>query len=636
MNPAVLTVTAGNASRAYGAANPTFTVNYSGFVNGDTRNNLITRPTASTTATSASPAGIYAITPGGGVSPNYTFNYVAGTLTVGQATLTITANNQTKVYGFAMPPLTVSFSGFVNGDTQNSLTTQPTIGTTATATSAAGNYPITASGAVDPNYLITYGPGTLSVTPATLTITANNLSKTYGAVNPPLTFGYSGFVNGDTPASLSSPVTASTTATTNSPAGVYLITPSGGVDPNYNFVYNTGNLTVGQAVLTITANNQSKAYGTALPTLTIGYSGFVNGDTNTSLTTQPTINTTGTASSNVGTYPITVGGAASGNYAINYVQGNLTVTPVVLTITADNQTKAYGAALPAFTASYSGFVNGDTQASLTVPPTVFTTATATSPAGLYTIRARSAVDPNYTIAYVNGTLTIGQVALNIAANNASKAYGAANPAFTATYTGFVNGEGPASLTTQPTIASAADATSAVGTYPITASGATSTNYAITYTPGTLTVGQSPLTITANNVNKTYGATLTGGPGSSAFTATGLQNGQTIGGVTIAYGTGAAAGDAVGSYPGSVTPSAATGGSFTAGNYNISYATGNITVGQANLTITANNQTKAQGAVNPTLTINYSGFVNSETNAVLSTQPTYRQRLLLVRLQAPTQ
>src|SRR5207302_616943 len=114
---------------------------------------------------------------------------------------------------------------------------------------------------------------------------------------------------------------------------------------------------------------------------------------------------------------------------------------------------------------------------------------------------------------------------------------------------------------------------------------TASNYSITYASGNIIVGQLALTITANNVNKTYGATLTGGSGSSAFTSSGLQNGQTISSVTIAYGTGAAAGAAVGTYTGYVTPSAATGGTFTASNYSIAYVTGNIIVGQASLTIT---------------------------------------------------
>ncbi len=58
--------------------------------------------------------------------------------------------------------------------------------------------------------------------------------------------------------------------------------------------------------------------------------------------------------------------------------GSLTVTAVSLTITANNQTKVYGAALPTFTASYVGFVNGDTSANLTTQPSFTTTATASS------------------------------------------------------------------------------------------------------------------------------------------------------------------------------------------------------------------------------------------------------------------
>ena len=63
--------------------------------------------------------------------------------------------------------------------------------------------------------------------------------------------------------------------------------------------------------LTLTANNQTKAYGAALPTLTVSYSGFVDGDTSVNLTTQPTLTTTATASSHVGTHAITASGAGS-------------------------------------------------------------------------------------------------------------------------------------------------------------------------------------------------------------------------------------------------------------------------------------------------------------------------------------
>ena len=76
----------------------------------------------------------------------------SGSFNITPAALTITANNQTKVYGAALPTLTASYSGFVNGDTSASLTTLPTLSTTATASShvAGSPYAITASGAVIP------------------------------------------------------------------------------------------------------------------------------------------------------------------------------------------------------------------------------------------------------------------------------------------------------------------------------------------------------------------------------------------------------------------------------------------------------------------------------------------------------
>jgi hypothetical protein len=215
------------------------------------------------------------------------------------------------------------------------------------------------------------------------------------------------------------------------------------VDGNYTIGYVAGTLTVNPVGLTITADNQSKGYGAVLPGLTVSYSGFVNGDTAASLTAAPTVATTGTASSPVGNYPITASGAVDGNYTIGYVAGTLAVNPVGLTITAKDQSKAYGAALPGLMVSYSGFVNGDTAASLTVAPTVTTTGTASSPAGSYPITASGAVDANYTISYVAGTLTITQ------ANSATALVSSANPSLrgsNVTFTTTVAPVAPASTT----------------------------------------------------------------------------------------------------------------------------------------------------------------------------------------------
>ncbi|HWD86765.1 MAG TPA: YDG domain-containing protein [Mucilaginibacter sp.] len=120
---------------------------------------------------------------------------------------------------------------------------------------------------------------------------------------------------------------------------------------------------------------------------------------------------------------------------------------------------------------------------------------------------------------------------------------------------------------------------------IALSGANAGNYTLTQPGITANITLASLTITANNVSKPYGTTLTGGPGSTAFTASGLQNGQTVGSVTITYGTGSASTAAVGTYIGSITPGAATGGTFNTSDYSITYVTGKIIVTQAPLTIT---------------------------------------------------
>jgi hypothetical protein len=485
--PETLTVTAANTSKLYGAPVPALTASYSGFVNGDTASSLTTPPTLATTATAASPVGSYPITASGAASPNYTISYASGTLSVNAAALTITAVSTSKLYGAAVPALTASYSGFVNGDTASSLTTPPTLATTATAASPVGSYMITASGAASPNYTISYASGTLTVNKAVLTITAVSTSKLYGAAVPALTASYSGFVNGDTASSLTTPPSLSTTATAASSVGSYMITASGAASPNYTISYASGTLTVNAAALTITAVSTSKLYGAVVPALTASYSGFVNGDTASSLTTPPSLTTTATAASGVGSYPITASGAASPNYTISSASGTLTVNKAALTVTAVSASKLYGAAVPALTASYSGFVNGDTASKLTTRPTVATTATAASPVGSYTISASGAASPNYTISYASGTLTVTRAALKITAANTSKLYLAPLPALTANYSGFVNGDTASSLTTPPTLTTTATAASPVGTYPITASGAASPNYTISYVSGTLTV-----------------------------------------------------------------------------------------------------------------------------------------------------
>ncbi len=71
----------------------------------DGASDLTTEPSCSTTAVQYSDVGPYPITCSGGVDNNYAFSYVGSTLTITQATLTVTADPQTKVYGEEEPSL---------------------------------------------------------------------------------------------------------------------------------------------------------------------------------------------------------------------------------------------------------------------------------------------------------------------------------------------------------------------------------------------------------------------------------------------------------------------------------------------------------------------------------------------------
>lgn len=421
-------------------------------------------PTATSTTLSGSPA-----------APVY-----GGALSL---TATVTPSNAGGSVSFSDGSTTLCSAATVSTGTAACSESGLSLGThnlTATFTPSSGAF--------------TGSSGTLAVTvgPAPLTITADNQTMTYGGPLPTLTASYSGFVNGDTPASLTAPPALSTAAAT-SHAGSYAINVSGAVDPNYTIAYVRGTLTIQPAPLTISADNQTMTYGGTLPALTASYSGFVNGDTVASLTTPPALSTV-PATSHAGSYPINASGAVDPDYTITYAAGTLTILPAPLTISADNQTMTYGGPLPTLTATYNGLVNGDTPASLTAPP-VLATVPVTSHVGTYAITVSGAVDPDYAITYQDGTLTVVPAPLTVKADDKSRSFGAANPPFTATYMGLVNGDTPASLSGAAVFSTPATITSQVGTYPITVSGLSSADYTITFLPGTLTINPAALQLT---------------------------------------------------------------------------------------------------------------------------------------------
>ncbi len=200
-----------------------------------------------------------------------------------------------------------------------------------------------------------------------------------------------------------------------------------------------------------------------------------------------------------------------------------------------------------------------------------------------TLALGGATAPNYTLVGASGSVTVTPASLSVTANDDSKTYGqtktygAGATAFTTTPT--QNGETVGTVTI--TASGGTAATDAVGPYSLTPSAATGgtfnpANYTITYNNGTLTVNPAALTVTANNDAKTYGDTRTYGAGSSAFTTSTLQNGESVGTVTLTCSGGAANAPVAGS-PYAITPSAATGGTFTPANYTITYVSGTLTV-----------------------------------------------------------
>ena len=463
-------ITADDKTREYGEANPELTYKVSADITG--------KPQLTTTATKTSPAGVYDIVvERGTVVGNYTSKN--GKLTVTKAPLSISGGTYTIKQGEALPTFVASYSGFKNGETESVLTKKPTLTTTATSSSAPGEYEVIVSGAEAQNYNISYTKGKLTITKADpVTVTAKSYTRVYGEANPTFEYTTSG-------AALTGTPQISCAATATSPVGTYDIIVSQGSVTNYNVTYVKGTLTITKAPLTIKAGTYTKKQGEDNPTFTLTYEGFKNNETEAVLTKKPTVTCDATKGSQPGDYAVKVSGAEATNYDISYVNGVLKVTEAdAVIVTAKSYTRVYGDVNPIFEYTTSG-------AALSGTPQISCAATATSPVGTYDIIVSQGSVTNYNVTYVKGTLTITKAPLTISAGNYSKIEGEENPTFEATYSGFKNNETEKVLTKRPTITTTATKTSSVGEYPVIVSGAEARNYDISYIDGVLTIMKDP-------------------------------------------------------------------------------------------------------------------------------------------------
>jgi hypothetical protein len=217
--------------------------------------------------------------------------------------------------------------------------------------------------------------------------------------------------------------------------------------------------------------------------------------------------------------------------------------------------------------------------------------------GTYTISATlnpSAVLSNYNITYNTAMFTITQAMASVTPNPASKQYGANDPVFTGTLSGFL-----AADTVTAVYGRAAG--SNVGTYTISATlspAAVLSNYAITYNTAPFSITKAVASVSPASATKVYGTT------DPVLSGT-LSGFQTADGVTATYSR--TLGNAAGSY----TITATLGPQAALANYAITYNTATFTITRAPASVTPAAATKVYGTVDPALTGSLSGFLASD-------------------------
>ena len=365
---------------SYGAAPPTFTAQYFGFLGTDSPANSLSGSLQCDTTPSVYSAtpltpGTYPITCTGLTSTNYQVEFDSGLLTVTPAPLTVTANPQTYTYGNPPPPVAASVGGLVGSDTFANL--GGTCASPATSTSPAGIYlgAIRCGGITSPNYTVTYVPGDLTVLLAPLTVAANPKSMSFGGAVPPFDATVYGLVGSDTFAgiggSCADPAASSKLAVDTYPGA---ITCSGVTDPNYAVQYQSAPLTVMAAPLVVVANPKSMTYGGTVPTFDATITGLIGTDTFAGLGgTCGDSNASSSLAAGTYTGAISCGGVTSNNYGVLYAPATFTVNQATASCTVTGYSVTFDGNAHTASGSCTG-VGGATLSGLSVAGTAHTAA----------------------------------------------------------------------------------------------------------------------------------------------------------------------------------------------------------------------------------------------------------------------
>ncbi|OWS69014.1 hypothetical protein CBI30_10840, partial [Polynucleobacter aenigmaticus] len=303
----------------------------------------------------------------------YATGNVTGAANVGGLVGAKTSGTVTSTYATGTVGGASGISGLIGGGDQTFITDSFSTGVVPGATILPSSYN-TPYGSLSSNYYVPADGSTPYLIPlaTTVYVTPDNMSQIYNGL------AFSGTGTSTFSAPVVNPVgTLVYTIPALTDVGTSVISVSGYTgSQKYNYVYKTGTLSVTPATLTVTANNATKVYGAATPTLSNTITGYKNGENISVVTGSATPTTTTTVASGVGGSVLvaTPGNLASGNYVFTYANGTLNITPAALSVTTDASTKVYGAALPTFSSTVVGLVNGDT----TSAPTYTSTGSASS------------------------------------------------------------------------------------------------------------------------------------------------------------------------------------------------------------------------------------------------------------------
>ena len=419
---------------------------------------------------------------------------------------------------------------------------------------------------------------TLEVTPAALSVTADSdQTKVYGTDDPTLTYTTSGLLPGDL-------LSGALDRDSGENVGSYAITQGDLANVNYAITFNSADFAITQAAMTITVDSdQTKVYGTDDPTLTYATAGLLPGDSLSGALSRD-------SGEDVGSYAITQGDLGNTNYSVTFNGADFAITPAPTTVTADSdQNKVYGTDDPTLTYTTAGLLPGDSLSGALGRD-------SGENVGSYAITRGDLGNTNYSVTFNGADFAITPAELTVTADNLSKTYGDDDPTLSYSVTGLV---GTDSLSGALGRVLGED----VGTYAIGLGDlSVGSNYTLVFNGGTFTIDQKDVTVVADKLSKTYGdadPTLT-------YSVSGLLGADSLFGAL-----GRVLGEDVGAY------AIGLGDLSVGSNYNLVFTGGTLTIDPKELTVTANNLSKAFGAGDPTLTYVATGFAFGDGYSVFS-------------------